>query len=169
VIEEPRNRGKGAAVRDGMLKARGVVRLFMDADGSYAPSEIENQLHFFHEGYDVVLGSRFVTKSAYDDAAGRRFIRGFFRLLVSLFLFRGIRDTQCGFKLFTARAAEIIFPEIRLRGFGFDLETIYVAFKKKLSVKEAPVRCTAQEGSKVRIVRDSLTLFADIFRIRFFH
>lgn len=169
VIEEPKNRGKGAAVRDGMLKAKGAVRLYMDADGSYAPSEIENQLHYFQEGYDVVIGSRFVAKSSYEDAPGRSVIRTLFRFLVTAFLFRGIRDTQCGFKFFSARSADKIFPELKLRGFGFDLEALYLARQNKFSIKEAAVRCTAQEGSKVRVVRDSLTLFADIFRIRFFH
>ncbi len=169
IVKEPRNRGKGAAVRDGMLKASGAIRLFMDADGSYAPSEIEKHLPLFREGYDVVIGSRFVEESPYRDAFARRVMRSFFRFLVSSVLFKGIRDTQCGFKLFTANAANLIFTRSRLRGFGFDLEVLFLAFKKGLAVKEASVRCLPREGSKVNLLRDSVRLFYEIFEIRWIH
>jgi dolichyl-phosphate beta-glucosyltransferase len=145
------NHGKGAAVRRGMLAARGARRLFMDADNSTTCDQIAGFLPHLTEGYDVVIGSRDIAGSVIPirqpwykvlaGDAGNLFIRA---LAVP-----GIRDTQAGFKLFTERAVEEIFPRLTLDRWGFDVEILAIARRRGLRIKELPITWRNHPESKV--------------------
>lgn len=163
------NQGKGAALRKGVLASQGEVCAFMDADGSYSPDLITKNIHYFKENAQVVIGSRFLSSRNFSESLLRKMLRACFSFFVTVFLFRGIRDTQCGFKLFKKEAAKSIFSQITLTGFGMDLEALYLAKKMKFNIQIVPAFCLPKEGSKVRVFRDSLKLFGNIFEIRFRH
>jgi len=161
------NRGKGHAARRGMLAARGARRLMTDADLSTPIEELERLAAKMDEGFDVVIASRAlpgaqieVHQPFFREAAGRSFNR-----LVRLLAVPGIEDTQCGFKLFTAAAAETAFGPARLDGFSFDVEALFIARKRGLSIAELPVRWRNDAATRVSAWRGAAA-FADLFRIR---
>ena len=162
------NRGKGYAVRRGMLAATGERRLMTDADLSTPIEELPRLMRELDHGADVAIGSRAVAgarieihQSAYREAMGRIFNR-----LVRLLLLPGLKDTQCGFKLFTARAAEEAFGACRLDGFSFDVEALFVARRRGLRIAEVPVVWRNDEASRVSLGGGGAA-FVDLFRIRF--
>ncbi len=165
------NRGKGYAVRQGMLASQGEVVLFTDADLSTPVNEIGVALDFLRRDFQVVIGSRAV--------AGSEIVRyqpPYRRLGAKLFnsLRDGIvgaeisrfKDTQCGFKAFDGPAARRLFGLLRIDGFMFDVETLYVAIKLGYRICEIPVQWTDVPGSKLRLVRDTLRMFKDLAMIR---
>jgi dolichyl-phosphate beta-glucosyltransferase len=151
IIANSENHGKGAVVRQGMLEARGDLRLFMDADNATPITELEKFLPYINQGYDVVIGSLGLPESQYDK---RKF---FLRMLagragnwfIQFILLWGIYDTQRGFKLFTRRAAEAIFPKVIVTGWGFDVEALVLARRAGFKIKELPVLWMDVEGSKI--------------------
>ncbi len=168
VLKQETNQGKGAAVKRGALEARGDFVLFMDADNATPINQYERFRPLFAKGFDVVVGSRAVDRSMvkvhqplYREAMGR-----FFNILVQLAATPGIQDTQCGFKAFRRRAAQAVFPLQTIERFGFDVEILFIARKLGFSVVEAPVEWFDAPGSKVHVVRDSLTMFLDLALIR---
>jgi dolichyl-phosphate beta-glucosyltransferase len=161
------NRGKGYAVRRGMLAARGARRLMTDADLSTPIEELSRLMRELDHGAEVAIGSRAVAgarievhQPAYREAMGRIFNR-----LVQLLLLPGLQDTQCGFKLFTARAAEEAFGACRLDGFSFDVEALFVARRRGRRIVEVPVMWRNDEASRVSLGGGGAA-FADLFRIR---
>mgnify|MGYP001824752780 CR=1 FL=1 len=163
------NRGKGYAVRRGMLAARGERRLMTDADLSTPIEELPRLMRELDHGAEVAIGSRAVAgarievhQPAYREAMGRVFNR-----LVQLLLLPGLKDTQCGFKLFSARAAEEAFGACRLDGFSFDVEALFVARRRGRRLVEVPVVWRNDEASRVSLGGGGAA-FADLFRIRFF-
>ncbi len=171
VLSLDRNHGKGYAVKQGFLAARGEIILFLDADGSTGPQEIGRYLSLLESNYDIVIGSRSLEEGAADIKARfyRKFMGAVFNFFVSTFLIRGIKDTQCGFKMFKAPVAKDIFSRMHLEGFGFDLELLYLAQRMNYRVKEVPVHWTHVGGSKVHLVRDSVRMFYNIFQILNWH
>lgn len=170
VLASPVNRGKGDAVRRGMLGAEGGAVLFSDADLS-TPIEELDKLFPQLRAVPVVIGSRAVSDSdlarhqpLHRELAGRTF-NLFFQTLV----LRGIRDSQCGFKLFTRAAAQEIFPRVTLEGFGFDVEVLYLARKLGYPIAEVGVRWLDDRDSKVRLWRDAPRMFSDLVRVRLTH
>jgi dolichyl-phosphate beta-glucosyltransferase len=164
--------GKGAAVRIGMLNAKGRWVLFMDADGATPLDEIPKVLAAIEEGHDLVIGSRIVRQSGEVEvktSLHRRLIGRTFALLVGFFAIHGIDDTQCGFKMFRREAAAVLFSRQRIPGFAFDVEILFLASRLGLSVAEIPVNWVAQPGSKVNLVTDSVRMLWDISRIRWLH
>lgn len=164
----PRNRGKGFAVKTGMIAAKGQLRVFADADGATPVEEIRRLLEANGNGADIAIGSRAI-KSGHCVVKGRlhRKIMGtVFNGLIRALAVRGINDTQCGFKLFTASAAENIFPRQKITGFGFDVEILFLARRLGYMVAEVPVNWADVGGTKVRLVRDSLRMFGEVLRIR---
>ena len=168
LISLERNRGKGAAVRTGMLAARGDHALFMDADMSTPIEEIEKLYFYARRGNDVVIGSRGLADSdirtrqpLFRESMGR-----VFNLLVRALLFGGFRDTQCGFKLFTRRAARDIFGRQTLDGFAFDVEVLLLARDAGLGVKEVPIVWYHSPHSKVSPFGDARRMFLDLLRLR---
>jgi dolichyl-phosphate beta-glucosyltransferase len=162
------NRGKGYAVRRGMLAATGTRRLMTDADLSTPIEELPKLAAELDRGFDVAIGSRAVAgatikvhQPVYREAMGRAF-----NVLVQLLLLPGLHDTQCGFKLFSARAAQEAFEACRLNGFSFDVESLYVVRHRGMRIAEVPVVWSNDAATRVSLGGGSAA-FADLLRIRF--
>jgi dolichyl-phosphate beta-glucosyltransferase len=162
------NRGKGYAVRRGMLAARGERRLMTDADLSTPIEELPRLMRELDLGAAIAIGSRAVAgarieihQPAYREAMGR-----VFNHLVQFLLLPGLKDTQCGFKLFTARAAAEAFGACRLDGFSFDVEALFIARRRGRRIVEVPVVWRNDEASRVSLGGGGAA-FADLLRIRF--
>ncbi len=168
VIDRKENQGKGYTVREGAARARGEYILFSDADLSTPIEEVEKFFPFFREGFEVVIGSRSLKDSdiVVRQPWHRELMGRVFNGLVRFLAVPGVADTQCGFKCFTRRAADEIFPRCRIEGFSFDVEILHLARKLGLPVKEVPVRWFNAPGSSVSPLRDSLLMLIDIIRIR---
>jgi dolichyl-phosphate beta-glucosyltransferase len=169
VLENPGNRGKGYSVRNGMLDAKGSWRLMSDADLSTPIEELERLMAIAKtERVDVVIASRAVSganlekrQSIARESSGR-----FFNWIVQRLHLPGIRDTQCGFKLFSARAAVAAFRDSRLDGFAFDVEALVLAKRAGFEIREVPVTWRNDEQTRVSFIR-GLTAFVDLFRLKF--
>jgi glycosyltransferase involved in cell wall biosynthesis len=162
-----RNHGKGAAVRRGVLAARGACRLFMDADNSTTCDQVAGFLPHIAEGYDVVIGSRDIAGAVipirqpwYKMLAGDAG-----NLVIRALAVPGIHDTQAGFKLFTDRAVEEIFPRLTLDRWGFDVEILAIARRRGLRVKEVPITWRNDPESKVRF-SSYLTVLREVWSVR---
>ncbi len=161
------HRGKGGAVRRGMLAASGAYRFMADADMAMPIAQLDRFLDRMKEGHDVVIGSREAAGARrFDEPTSRHLIGRVFNWLVRLLAVRGFQDTQCGFKCFTGAAAEALFGMMRTNGFGFDVEMLYLAKRLRLSVIEIPIDWHYQSCSKVKPLRDSLLMLRDIAGIR---
>jgi dolichyl-phosphate beta-glucosyltransferase len=154
VIPLPANKGKGNAVRQGMLAARGSIRLFSDADGSTPIEEIDKLLKVLERGdTDIAIGSRYMQESEVVKAQPK-FRVVWSRLtnkLVQRMLLPGIADPHCGFKAFTADAAKKVFQRCTIDGWSFDLEALAIAQQLHLKITEVPVKWANDERSKGRI------------------
>ncbi|MDI6845511.1 MAG: glycosyltransferase family 2 protein [Candidatus Saccharicenans sp.] len=168
LIQLPVNRGKGAAVRTGMLEASGELILFTDADLSTPIEEMEKLLPLAREGYEVVIGSRALPGSEIKKRQGwlRERMGKFFNLLVRLLVLGGFRDTQCGFKLFRREAARNVFSRLQTDGFAFDVEALVLALSAGYRVAEVPVVWINHPESRVRLFRSSLKMFCELLKIR---
>ncbi|MGB9906711.1 MAG: dolichyl-phosphate beta-glucosyltransferase [Candidatus Saccharicenans sp.] len=168
VITLPVNRGKGAAVRSGVLQARGELVLFTDADLSTPIEELEKFLPLAREGCQVVIGSRALPESQIKERQGwlREHLGKFFNLLVRLLVLKGFKDTQCGFKLFRKEAAREIFLRLETEGFAFDVEVLLLARKLGYKICQVPVVWVNHPESRVRLVRGSLKMLGELLRIR---
>jgi len=164
------NRGKGFSVRRGMISASGEYRLFMDADNSTPISEISKLLPFLSSGYDIAIGSRSVEGSNIISAQPwqRKFLGNCYALMVKIFAgLYGFRDTQCGFKVFSAESANDIFSKCRINGWSFDVETLALAKKLGYTVKEVPINWQDSPGTKVKI-KGIIKAGFDLLRIRWY-
>lgn len=167
VLRQDRNRGKGAAVRRGMLAAHGARVLFSDADLSTPIEEIEKLERAVAAGAKVAIGSRAVDRRTVEahQPLAREIIGRLFNLLVQVFAVRGIRDTQCGFKLFTRDVVEPIFGRSRIDRFGFDVEAVTLARRLDASIAEVPVRWANDADTRVSLVQGAKA-FLDPLRVR---
>lgn len=168
VLKTDRNGGKGSAVRRGMLAARGKYVLFVDADNSTPIEEVSKLLKKLDaEGYDIAIGSRAATGA---QEAGKSLLRramsGGLRWLVRHILRQGVRDTQCGFKMFTQAAAQRLHTAQTIMGFSFDLEILYLATKLGYRVAEVPVAWVDAPGSKVDPVKEMRRFLRDLAKIK---
>jgi len=161
------NHGKGAAVRRGMLEALGDFRLFMDADNSTTVDQVERFWPVFEEGFDLLIGSRRIAGAHvavhqpwHKELAGR-----FGNLFIRLLAVPGIIDTQAGFKIFTRRSVEIIFPRLTIDRWGHDIEILVVAQRHGLRFREIPIVWIDSAGSKVRL-KTYLQVLGEVVRIR---
>jgi glycosyltransferase involved in cell wall biosynthesis len=170
LVSNPGNRGKGYAVRHGMLKATGDWRLMTDADLSTPIEELDRLWKAACEqNAAVVIGSRAINRKlvakhqAWFRETGGRFFNWVMRVITGL----PFADTQCGFKLYRADAAEAIFSRQALDGFSFDVEDLYLAQRMRLKVLELPVSWANAEGTKVTAAA-TVRAFTDLVRIRWF-
>jgi len=168
VVRNEVNKGKGYSVRRGMLEAKGEYLLFSDADLSTPIEETTRFIEKMREGYDVLVGSRAMRESNiityqpwYRQLMGKTFNK-----IVRGLLVRGIKDTQCGFKMFTREAAQKIFPLQRIERFAFDVEILFLAKKFGHKILEMPVTWKDSPQTRVSTFRDSFSMFAAIFAIR---
>ena len=159
--------GKGLAVRCGMLHARGEYRFICDADLSMPIEEVLRFLPPRAPEYDVAIASREVPGAQrFGEPAYRHFIGRIFNFMVRTITLPGIQDTQCGFKCFRAQVAEDLFRVQTIDGWTFDVELLFVAYRRGYRVLEIPIPWYYRAGSRVRILRDSLQMLADLFHIR---
>lgn len=168
LIKLAENRGKGCAVRTGMLEARGILRLFADADGSVPIRELEKLEQSIETGADVAIGSRTVRNliRPVQVRAFRRMSSAIFNIAVWGIGVTNITDTQCGFKLFRAPVAKALFSAQQCTGYSFDVELLFVAQRNNYRIAEVPVHWTDKAGSKVWVVRDGLRMLHDIWMVR---
>jgi glycosyltransferase involved in cell wall biosynthesis len=158
--------GKGAAVRRGMVEARGTWRFLADADLSMPISELKRFLDAAAQEGDVIVGSREVNGARrVGEPWFRHAIGRVFNWTVKLFVLRGIDDTQCGFKLFSARAAQVLFPLQRLDGFGFDVEILFLARRAGFVIREIPITWVYGRESKVNVTSGARAFF-DLVAVR---
>ncbi len=163
------NRGKGFAVRFGMLEAKGDYRLFTDADNSTSINQIEKMWPEFEKGFDIVIGSRDVKGAVLNPPQPwiRQIILGegfklYRKIIIDLW---GIEDTQCGFKCFKKSAAENIFPKCKIDRFAFDPEILIIGKSSGEKIKEIPVYWKNDLESKVKL-KSMFSMALDLLKIR---
>lgn len=166
VVRLGRNRGKGHAVRRGMLEASGARRLMTDADLSTPMQDLPKLMARLDAGDDVAIASRALQDSRIEirQPSFRENVGRLFNGIVRAFVVSGIHDTQCGFKLFTGDAADVIFGIARLDGFAFDVEALYLARRAGFSVSEVGVTWRNDEATRVTTWR-GIVAFLDVGRI----
>ncbi len=166
VLDYPANRGKGYAVRTGMLSAGGALVAFSDADMPVPPEEFSRFLRAMKHGADVAIGSRYVRSARWDVPFTRRITGWGFRMLVRLVVGSRVSDTQFGFKVFTSRAAKDLFSSLTIDGFAFDAELVRLALLRGYKIVEVPVRGVHAPGSKVHPVQDAMDMLWQLMLIR---
>ncbi|PJA87123.1 MAG: hypothetical protein CO141_01160 [Candidatus Moranbacteria bacterium CG_4_9_14_3_um_filter_42_9] len=171
VIENKENHGKGYVVRQGLLEAKGDCRVFLDADGSTSITHLDYFLPELEKGNDVVIGSRKI-KGAFVQIHQPKYreIMGemgnwLIRIVLGLWRFP---DTQCGFKMMTAKAAEAVGSRMVVDRFGFDFEWIILAKKMGFKIEQLPVRWLNEEGSSVSLTGPNgfIQVLIDLFKTR---
>jgi dolichyl-phosphate beta-glucosyltransferase len=173
VIEYHPNRGKGYAVRTGMLAGNGEMILFMDADYAVPIEEITKGIDLIESGYDVAMGSRTVAGAVVADHQNffREFSAKLYNLIQMAYLGIFYKDTQCGFKMFTKSAAQHLFGCQKLNSVIFDPEILWLAKKAGFRVAEFPVSWRHVGNSRIQYdsLKKSLFVFQELFRIRKVH
>ncbi len=167
VIKCKENRGKGNAVRVGMLHAKGKIRVMTDADGSIPAEQLRGLvLPLLTEEADIAIGSRYVKGAVVENKQPlyRRIWSRFANIIIQKMLLPGIVDTQCGFKAFRASVAERVFAETQIDGWSFDLEVLALAQMQGYKIKEVPVSWSDDERSKGKFSQLPETI-AELFRI----
>ncbi len=171
VYKLSQNRGKGYAVRYGLLRSRGRICLFLDADGSTSPTEIEKNLPYLDQGFDIFIGSRVMKEKdqVLRLAFHRKVMAPLFNFLARKILSLKVKDTQCGFKMFRREVIEPLFSRMKIHRFGFDVEILYLADKIGYRVKEGPVSWKHIKGSKFNLLADSLRMLVNLFQVKSWH
>lgn len=171
VVANPKNHGKGYVVRQGLLKAKGEIRVFLDADGSTSIKHLDKFLPEFEKGYGMVIGSRDI-KGAYIQIHQPKYreIMGdmgnwLIRIVLGLWTFP---DTQCGFKMLTGKVADQVAKRMVVDRFGFDFEMIILAKKLGFKIRQMPVRWMNEEGSTVSLTgKNGFTqVIIDLFKTK---
>jgi dolichyl-phosphate beta-glucosyltransferase len=160
VIELPVNRGKGNAVKEGMLAGNGTYLFFTDADLSYAPELTDSFLQQLQDGADIVIAQR--QKTVTYSGSGRRSLAVLSRAIIGNIILPGIRDTQAGFKGFRNPVAKKLFSRLKTRGFLFDLEILLAARRRGYRIEKVYVDWCDRPGSTVRLVKDTTQAIIDL-------
>ena len=170
VVRKQPSAGKGAGIRSGMKIAQGQWRLMCDADLSTPIHELDKFWNVLQDKpqTDIIIGSRALMNSelAVRQPFYREFMGRVFNVCVQMLVLPGIHDTQCGFKLFNAKAAETIFPMQKANDFSFDVELLLLARKYHFEIVEYPIRWVNDSASKVNPIFDSLKMFWALLRLR---
>ena len=161
------HRGKGGAVRAGMLAAAGDYRFICDADLSMPVRELARFLPPALAGADIAIGSREGVGARRVGEPQIRHLAGrLFNTAVRYLMLPGLNDTQCGFKMFTAEAARAIFPFVTIEGWAFDIEVLYIARLRGFTVVEVPIEWHYRDRSRLRLARDGARMLGDLLAIR---
>jgi glycosyltransferase involved in cell wall biosynthesis len=170
LIQNPGNRGKGYSVRNGMLHASGETMLFTDADLSSPIEEADKLFTALNNGADVAIGSRWLRAELQTQRQSlhRQLFGRVFNLALRIILRLPYRDTQCGFKAFTRRATQAIFPLQHIERWGFDPEILFLARKFELKVEEVPVEWAHSEGTRINPLRDGIRMFVEMLKVRWY-
>jgi len=171
IIKYKKNRGKGYALKQGVLIANKKWILTMDIDLSVSLKQIDSWVknRFIKNGNNIFFGSRLLKKSNIIAKKYRVFTGNIFNILLRLIIndkFLNIKDTQCGFKLYEKSLAKIIFKNIKENGYIHDVEILILIRKKKFRVYELPVDWTHKDGSKINIIKDSIKMLIDLFHLK---
>jgi dolichyl-phosphate beta-glucosyltransferase len=167
VLQAEPHRGKGGTVRSGLLAARGERRFMCDADLSMPVHELPRFIDAVPARADVAIGSREGAGARrVGEPAHRHWMGRVFNSLVRAGTVMGISDTQCGFKMFSARAVESIFPQVTIDGWAFDIEVLTIARRHGLRIIELPIEWHYRELSRISLARDSVHMARDVFRVR---
>ncbi|MBN1564851.1 MAG: glycosyltransferase family 2 protein, partial [Anaerolineae bacterium] len=159
--------GKGAAVRTGMLAAKGEYRFICDADLSMPIEEVDKFLPPQLEHYDIAIASREAPGAVrYNEPWYRHLMGRVFNTIVRLFAIPGLQDTQCGFKMFRGDIAEKIFPLQTMDGWSFDVEVLYAARLWGYDIIEVPINWYYGENTRISPLQDSIDMFVEVFKIR---
>jgi len=160
-------RGKGLAVRKGMLAAQGQYRFMCDADFSMPVEQIGRFLPPVLDGYDIAIASREAPGAVrYNEPAYRHMVGRVFNAMIHALALPGLNDTQCGFKCFRAPVARDLFPRQILPGWSFDVEVLFIARQRGYRIVELPIPWYFNAESKVRVFRDSAHMALDLLTIR---
>jgi glycosyltransferase involved in cell wall biosynthesis len=166
-VFQQKQKGKGNAVRHGMLEARGEYRFMCDADLSMPIAELSKFLTPTLNGADIAIASREVKGAVrYNEPYLRHLTGRVFNNLIRLLVLPGLQDTQCGFKCFRAQVVEAIFSYQTLNGWSFDVEILYIAQRKGYRIREVPIHWYFSADTKISILRDSWHMFLDLLVIR---
>ena len=170
LIDNPGNRGKGYSVRNGMLHACGEVILFSDADLSSPIEEADKLFAAVQGGVDVAMGSRWLRRELQTQRQPlyRQLFGRVFNLALRILLGLHYQDTQCGFKAFSRRAVQSIFPLQHIERWGFDPEILYLAQRFGFRIEEVPVKWAHRDGTRINPLRDGLRMFAELLKIRWY-
>jgi dolichyl-phosphate beta-glucosyltransferase len=171
LIHQPINMGKGEAVKVGMLQAVGQLRLFTDADGATPINEYTKLHDMIIQGFDVAIGSRAIssTNTQVKTSFHRKILGRIFNNVINILVLPAIKDTQCGFKLFNSSSANFLFSNQTCKGFGFDVEILYLARKKSIKVAEVPINWYNKPGSKVNLVVDAILMLSFAISLPIIH
>ena len=170
LVENPGNHGKGYSVRNGILNSRGDIVVFSDADLSSPIEEMSKLLHALAGGADIAIGSRWLRAELQTQRQSlhRQLFGRVFNALNRVVLGLKFKDTQCGFKAFTRRAAQTILPLQRIERWGFDPEILFLARKFGFRVEEVPVRWGHSGGTRINPLMDGARMFQEMLRIRWY-
>ena len=170
-LKNTKNKGKGFSVRRGILTAKGERILFTDADLSTPIEELDKLLSCLGSGYDIAIGSRSIEGAdvKVHQPFYREYMGKFFNILVQTFALKGFVDTQCGFKLFRQHVIKDILTLLKIDGFAFDVEMLYLAQKRGYKIKEIPVIWINSPKSRVNPIIDSWSMFVELLSIKRLH
>lgn len=168
LLRHPRNFGKGAAVRTGMLAARGRVRVYTDVDLPYDLDLIPTLAQYIETGFHLAVGDRTLPGSQYHTplTRRRRLLSGVGTRFIGSLVTGGFHDTQCGIKAFRGDVAGELFRLVTLPRFAFDVEVIYLALKHRLDIKRVPVQLRHNDTTSVRPLRDAVRAAVDVLGIK---
>jgi len=164
---EKDHRGKGGAVKAGVMKAKGEILLFSDADQTMSIDQVEGFLSLAENHCELVIGSRWIEGSyVHNVPLLRRAAGKVFNLLARALTVKGLQDTQCGFKVLRREPACMLFERSKIEGFGFDVEILFLAQKNGLKIQEHPVHAHYGPSTSLRLGRDSLKMAGELIQIR---
>ena len=167
VVQREPHRGKGGAVKAGLRAAHGWYRFMCDADLSMPISELKSFLPPLLDGYDVAIGTREgAAARRLGEPRSRHLVGRMFNLAVQRLVLPGIEDSQCGFKMFTARAVDAILPQVSVDGWAFDVEMLAIARVQGLRIVEVPIEWHYRSESRLSVGRDGLNMLREILAIR---
>lgn len=167
VLQREPHRGKGGAVKAGLIAAKTDFRFLCDADLSMPPEELPRFLPPVLTGFDIAIASREGQGARRVGEPWRRHIVGrLFNYAIRWLVLPGIADTQCGFKMFTAKSVDDVFPHVTLDGWAFDVEVLSIAKKLGLRIVEVPIEWHYRAESRLSVMRDGVRMLNDLFKIR---
>lgn len=165
-----KNKGKGYAVKQGMMVAKGQFRIFTDADIPYGFDIFDSILYYLEfKDFDVCIGNRKSLSSTYliEKSPIRKITSLLFTAFASRFVVTGINDTQCGLKGFKGNVADQLFSKLCINSFGFDVELLYLSYKSELDIKRLPVSFVGNSNSTISLVKDSCRMLVDVIMLPF--
>lgn len=167
ILKNDKNFGKGYSVRKGMLAAKGKFRLFMDADNSTNIDQIINFISYLEKGYEAAIGDRSLKKSIIliNQPVYKQILGNIGNIFIKALTVSGIDDTQCGFKCFSDKFVENVFPRLTIDGWGFDIEILAVAEKLGCKIKSVPVVWENGKNSKVNL-KDYFFTLMELLKIK---